>query len=76
MQRGDEVRVAVGEDVHVGVVVRIIDRRGVVVPHISEEAPPPFTTVVVEPVDCPGQRICVPLWLPEGEVRLMGCRAA
>jgi hypothetical protein len=31
---------------------------------------------VVEPVDCPGQRICVPLWLPEGEVRLMGCRAA
>ncbi len=76
MAPGDEVRVSVRGQTRAGGVVRIIDRRGGLVPMIRLDPPPPYTTVVIEPCDGPGERICVPLWIPDGEVRLVGLHAA
>lgn len=76
MAPGDEVRLNVRGLTRAGVVVRIIDRRGALVPMIRLDPPPPYTTVVVAPHDGPGERICVPLWIPDGEVRLIGLRSA
>jgi hypothetical protein len=76
MEPGDDVWVDLVGERCAARVIRLLDRHGRPLDRVDLAAPPPFTTVVLALAACPGEHLCVPLWLPDPDIRIEARRAA